>query len=215
MISVRLKRRLVEHHFVLAVIVAASLALGVEFLPSPNPLFRWSMATAYVGLALLGASLIIGPLNLLNRRRNPVSTDLRRDVGIWAGVVSCVHFVVGWQIHMKHRYLYFLSENEATRQLRPRTDFFGFANDTGLAAVLIALLLLVLSNDYYLRKLGSARWKWFQQWNYALFVLVLAHGIAYQIIEKRAAGFVVALTILSVSAIVAQTVGYLKVRARP
>ena len=41
---------------------------------------RWSMATAYVGLALLGATLALGPLSVLRRRPNPVSTDLRRDV---------------------------------------------------------------------------------------------------------------------------------------
>jgi sulfoxide reductase heme-binding subunit YedZ len=40
------------------------------------------MATAYVSLALLAATLVTGPINLLRRRPNPVSTDLRRDLGI-------------------------------------------------------------------------------------------------------------------------------------
>ena len=31
---------------------------------SKDATFRWSMATAYVGLALIGLSLIIGPINL-------------------------------------------------------------------------------------------------------------------------------------------------------
>ena len=52
------------------------------------------MATAYAGLAFLAISLWLGPWNVLRRRPNPVSFDLRRDVGIWAVVLAIVHTVV-------------------------------------------------------------------------------------------------------------------------
>jgi sulfoxide reductase heme-binding subunit YedZ len=144
---------------------------------------------------------------------NPVSTDLRRDLGIWAGVLAVAHFLVGWQVHMKHRYLYWLREVEGSNALRPRTDLFGFANYTGLAAVLIAVLLLALSNDYFLRTLGTARRKRLQGWNYPFYGLVLLHGIAFQLIEKRKGAFVITMSILVIAASVFQVLGYTRRRA--
>ena len=152
-----------------------------------------------IGLALT-YSLVHSP--------NPVSTDLRRDVGIWAGVLAVAHFLIGWQVHMPHRYLYWLQEVKGSTALRPRTDLFGFANYTGLAAVIIAVLLLALSNDYFLRRLQPERWKRLQRWNYALFALVLIHGIAVQVIETRKAPFVIALSLLAMASLVLQLEGF-------
>lgn len=211
--SRRLRRRLLRHHLVLGVACIAVLVAFVALLPSKDPKFRWSMATAYVGLALIGASLATGPLNVVRRRPNPVSTDLRRDIGIWAGIVSVLHFVIGWQVHMKHRYLYWLREVKETGGLALRTDLFGFANYTGLVAVLLAAMLLGLSNDVSLRALGTPRWKSLQRWNYALFALVLAHGVGYQVIEKRHLPFVVAFGALSLVTVVVQLAGYRARRA--
>ena len=209
-----MRRRLARHHLPLAAATTIVLLITYAAVPSPNEFHRWSMATAYAGLALLGATLVIGPLNLIRRRPNPTSTDLRRDVGIWAGVLSIVHFVVGWQVHMPHRYLYFLREVKETGALVPRTDIFGFANYTGLVAVLIAGLLLALSNDYYLRRLGARQWKRLQRWNYALVAFVVAHGIAFQVIEERKLPFVLVFAALVLGTIVVQYVGWRRVRAR-
>lgn len=171
--------------------------------------FRWSMATAYVGLALLGVTLMTGPLNVVRHRPNPVSTDLRRDIGMWAGVIAVAHFLVGWQVHMKHRYLYFFRERTASAgTLVPRTDLFGAANDLGLVAVIVACMLLALSNDRSLRALGTSRWKSLQRWNYAFLALVLVHGAAFQLIEKRAPPFVALFAALSAAIIALQLVGY-------
>lgn len=208
MLSRRMQRRLARHHLPLALLSAAALVAAFALTRSTNPVFRWSMATAYVGLALLGATLLVGPLNVLRVRPNPVSTDVRRDLGIWAGLMAIAHFLVGWQVHMPHRYLYWLREVESTGRLVPRTDLFGFANYTGLLAVLAAVLLLVLSNDHYLRTLGSRRWKALQRWNYALFALVLVHGVAFQVIEKRKLPFVVVLALLSALTLAGQYAGY-------
>lgn len=213
MLSRRMQRRIARHHLPLALFCLVALAAAFALTRSPNPVFRWSMATAYVGLALLGATLLLGPLNVLRRRPNPTSTDLRRDLGIWAGLMAIAHFLVGWQVHMPHRYLYWLREVKDTGRLVPRTDLFGFANYTGLLAVLIAVLLLALSNDHYLRSLGTKRWKALQRWNYALFALVLVHGASFQVIEKRKAAFVIAFALLSACTLAGQYAGYRR-RAR-
>ena len=211
-LSRRMRRRLARHHLLLGLATMAVLLAAQAIVPSRDPKFRWSMATAYVGLALLGTTLALGPLNVLRRRPNPVSTDLRRDIGIWAGMVSVAHFVVGLQVHMKHRYLYWFREIEATNELRVRTDLFGFANHTGLAATLIAALLLALSNDYFLRRLGTPRWKWWQRWNYALLVLVAIHGVAFQMVEKRKVAFVIVLGAMLACTALIQYLGFRVVR---
>jgi sulfoxide reductase heme-binding subunit YedZ len=46
-------------------------------------------------------------------------------------------------------------------------------------------LLLALSNDLSLRRLGTRKWKSLQRWTYAAVALTIAHGVAYQQIEKR------------------------------
>jgi sulfoxide reductase heme-binding subunit YedZ len=203
-----MRRRLIGHHVLLAAVSAAGLVVAYALTASANPVYRASMATAYVGMALLVATLAIGPLNVLRRRANPVSTDVRRDIGIWAGALAVAHFLIGWHVHMKHRYLYWLREVPGTGTLAPRQDLFGFANYTGLAAVLVAVLLLLLSNDVAMRRLGTRRWKSLQRWSYALVALVVAHGIAYQVIEKRKAAFVVVFALLSLITALAQYLGY-------
>src|SRR5262245_12872292 len=45
-----------------------------------------TLGTGYLALGLLGLTLLIGPANLLLRRRNPVSNYLRRDVGMWTAI---------------------------------------------------------------------------------------------------------------------------------
>lgn len=206
--SLRFRRRLTRHHAPLLLLSTAALVAVYLLVETEQRVARASMATAYVGLALLGASLATGALNVVRRRPNPVSTDLRRDIGIWAGIVSLLHVAFGLQVHMKYRYEYWLHALPGSDGLTIRTDLFGFANHTGLIATLIAVLLLALSNDRSLRTLGTPRWKALQRWNYALFALVLLHGVAYQVSEKRELSFVVAFGALLLPVVVLQAAGY-------
>ncbi|HEV8393257.1 MAG TPA: hypothetical protein VGQ37_03240, partial [Vicinamibacterales bacterium] len=50
-----------------------------------------TVATGYLGVIFLALTLLLGPANLLLRRRNPVSSYLRRDVGIWTAIFSLAH----------------------------------------------------------------------------------------------------------------------------
>jgi sulfoxide reductase heme-binding subunit YedZ len=182
-------RRILRHHLPIALLSAVGMAALLRLSPGKGGVQTWSIASAYVGLVLMGATLVTGPFAILRGRRHPTSSDLRRDLGIWAAVFALGHFVFGLQVHMKHRYLYWFREMGASRVPTPRIDPFGLTNDMGLAAVVIAVVLLAISNDLSLRKLGATRWKRIQQWNYWFVALVLAHGVIFQVIEKRTWGF--------------------------
>ena len=202
--STRLAHRLLTHHLPLLVLTAAAVAALYRTRPYPDIISRASFATAYPALALLLATLVLGPWRVLTRRRNPVSEDLRRDLGIWAGLLSLAHSVIGQCVHLRGRpWLYYLYEPRSHHTFPLRHDLFGFANLTGLLAALIVLALLATSNDYSLRTLGTPQWKQLQRWNYAAFALTALHAIGYLSIEKQklpwvttiALGLAIALTL--------------------
>jgi methionine sulfoxide reductase heme-binding subunit len=213
----RLGRRLVRHHLPLAMLSGAMTAVLAVALPAHETVHRLSMATAYVGLVLLGITLSIGPWQVLRGRPSPTSSDLRRDVGIWTALVSLAHVVLGLQVHMGDPWLYFLHPlRERGRQGIPiRFDEFGVANHTGLIATLVLLLLLSLSNDLSLRALGAPTWKWLQRSSYVLFGLVVVHSILYQHLEKRELPLVVAFGLLALAPTAMQAIGFSLRKRRP
>jgi methionine sulfoxide reductase heme-binding subunit len=147
------------------------------------------IATAYPALFLSAVALFLGPWNVLCGRANPVSFDLRRDIGIWAGVMALLHTAVGLNVHLRGRmWLYFVDQHQ-----RLRHDWFGFGNYMGLAAALLFLLLLAISNDLSLRRLGTRRWKSLQRWTYGAVILTILHAMAYQQVEQRRAAYEVLL----------------------
>lgn len=210
----RCQRRF-RHHCVLALVSIVAITVIFLALPSDKFPFRLSMATAYTGLILLGTTLLCGPLNIFMSRPNPISTDWRRDIGIWSGIVGLLHVVFGLQVHLKGKvWLYFLYPANESHWLPIRLDTFGFANYTGLLATLILLLLLALSNDLSLRLLGAKSWKALQRWNYELFVLVALHAIAYQLIEKRQMPYPLLFTAILVVVVALQSAGFWQKKQR-
>tara|TARA_R110000850_G_scaffold96394_1_gene201566 strand:+ start:3617 stop:4087 length:471 start_codon:yes stop_codon:yes gene_type:complete len=112
--------------------------------------------------------------------KNPISTNIRRDIGIFGGLLGLIHSVVGLFMHFTGRpWLYFVEEVEKGFAIRKGN--FGLANYTGLLGAFILILLLVISNDYFLRKLKAAKWKNLQRFTYLMFVLVIAHSIFYRL----------------------------------
>lgn len=189
--------------------------------PYKDVLSRASFATAYPAIVLLAATLLIGPWNWLRKKPNPVSSDLRRDVGIWAGILSVVHTAVGQCVHLRGRpwlyYIYGPTEHHHTFPVRH--DAFGFANHTGAISALLVIALLATSNDYFLRKLGTRGWKKLQRWNYAVFALAGAHALLYQEgVEKQQAGFVATVIVCIALTLAVQLVVFVRrrsVSARP
>ena len=166
------------------------------------------MGTAYAGLAFIGGSLWLGPWNVLRRRTNPVSFDLRRDMGIWAGGLALVHTGVGLTVHLRGRmWMYFV---KGLHPLRIQNNEFGMANYAGLAAAMVFLMLLVISNDLSLRSLGTKSWKSLQRWSYGAAGLTILHGILFQLVEKRHLMWVVAFSTMVVAVLGIQGMGFLR-----
>lgn len=205
----RMQRRLWGHHLPLALASLLLVAMFYQFVSSPDSHFRLSMATAYIALILLGGTLLTGPINVLKSRPNPISTDLRRDLGIWAAIIGILHTGVGLTVHMGGKFwLYFVYSAQEPHRLPVRIDPFGFANYTGLLATLLLAFLLAISNDLSMRMLGGKRWKDLQRWNYGLYILVVLHAIAYQIVEKRQLPYPILFAALAGVVIVMQWVGF-------
>lgn len=164
---------------------------------------RFTVATGYVATGFLALTLLIGPVQLLFRRRNPVSSYLRRDAGTWTAIFSVIHVIYGLQVHGRLRNFlnYFVSDGS------PLTNSFGLANWTGLAATVIVVGLLALSSDLALRKLKARSWKRLQRLNYALFGLVIAHAFFYGALLRTNSPYTLLLLLSVITVFVGQAVG--------
>ncbi len=195
----------IKRHTILAALATAGTALIYLATAPPDFRHRLSMATAYASLFFLCATLFLGPWNTLRRRPNPVSFDLRRDIGIWAGLLAILHTGVGLTVHLRGRmWMYFLKQRHP---LKIQTGQFGSANYLGLLSALLFLMLLAISNDLSLRALGLPRWKSLQRWTYVAVGLAIAHGVLFQLIEKRHRPWVLVFAALSLLIIVIQLAG--------
>lgn len=220
MISQRLWRRLVRHHLPLAMLSLGSGAVLYLTRPYSDVVTRLSFASAWPGLVLVTGTLLIGPFKFLrgkqvSGRNGAVSQDLRRDVGIWAGMVGLFHAGIGQCVHLRWRpWLYYIYEHWTTAHAQPfRHDVFGLANYTGLASALVLAMLLATSNDASLRALGTPGWKSLQRWNYACFGLLIVHTLGYQLGIEKPIGALVSLAVMAaVITLLLQGIGYLKRR---
>jgi methionine sulfoxide reductase heme-binding subunit len=204
-------RRRICTHVVLAALTAGGVWLTADLRPDASLAHVLTIGLGYAGLVFGAATLLIGPLSLWRRRRNPVNVDLRRDVGIWAGITGLLHVVYGLQIHLGGRILRYFFEAGG---YRPLLDLFGASNWVGGAATILLALLLLLSNDVSLRWLRGPRWKTLQRLNYVLFPAVLAHTAGYQLVVRRDAVLVILTVALTALVAVAQMAGLAAHRAR-
>ena len=210
----RLSLRLLKHHLPLCAFTLVCIFSLYVTRPYNDVLSKISFATAYPALALLTVTLLIGPLNLLRKRRQPLSSDLRRDFGIWAGLLGIIHAAVGQCVHLRGRpWLYYIYGPTEHHYFPIRHDLFGLANYTGAASTILLLALFVTSNDYSLRALGSPQWKQLQRWNYAVFLLAAIHSVAYLAIEKQKPAFWVVVAASMAIATFLQGAGFLKRRS--
>jgi sulfoxide reductase heme-binding subunit YedZ len=107
--------------------------------PYKDLVTRLSFATAYPAFVLLSITLFIGPINVLRRHRNPISSDLRRDIG-WAGVIGTLHAIIGQCVHLRGRPWLYQVYGPTEKHVGFRLDLFGFANDTGVRSVVFGVV---------------------------------------------------------------------------
>ena len=207
-------RRAMRNVGILGVALVIHLVVVTAVSNSPGTMYRLSMATGYVSVALIGWAMLIGPWRVLRGRPAPASTDLRRDVGIWGALFGLAHVVTGLQVHFGGQFSKYFLNPDGGHPIPLRTDAFGFANWTGLAATLVLLLLLAISNDASLRALGTKRWKSWQRWTYGAAALTVAHGVAYQIVADQEPRWMVLLGLTTIAVLVFQLDGRRRMRAR-
>jgi sulfoxide reductase heme-binding subunit YedZ len=165
---------------------------------------RLTTSSGYVALGLLGLTLLVGPANLLLRRRNPVSTYLRRDLGTWTAIFSVIHVIAGFEVGDGGTFGFldfFVADG------RPLTSSFGLGNWTGLAALVIVVGLLAISTNRSVRELKAERWKNLQRLNYTLFALVVLHSIFYGALSRMTSPFTIILIYTVTAVLVGQAVG--------
>jgi sulfoxide reductase heme-binding subunit YedZ len=208
--SPRLARRLWRHHLPLGAISAAAIWLLYITRTYSDVVMRLSFSTAWPALVLLTLSLLIGPWRTLAGRTPPISLDLRRDIGIWAGILGLLHTGIGQCVHLRGRpWLYYIYEKWREHLMPLRHDLFGLSNFTGLFAALILLAALATSNDASLRALGHRQWKGLQRWNYAGFVLAAIHTFGYLVgIESLKPAFIITAILCVIMAALLQWAGY-------
>jgi sulfoxide reductase heme-binding subunit YedZ len=201
--------RLLLHHFPIAFTSCVGLVVFALIAPSHGgiSLSQIVISTGYVATVFLAVTLLIGPANLILRRRNPVSTYLRRDIGVWTGLWSLVHVVLAFQQGAAHgggifRFIEFFVVDG-----KPLTNGFGWGNWTGLGATVIVVALLVTSTDRAMRELSGRRWKMIQRFNYAIFVLVLLHAIFYGALQRMPSPLTLLLIGSCVAVVAGQAVG--------
>ena len=206
----RLLPRIGRHHVPLLLISFVCVAVLYQTRPYKDVLSRASFATAYPALALLALTLMIGPWNLFLCRANPVSSDLRRDIGIWAGILGILHAGVGQFVHLRGRPWLYYVYGPTEHHHGMRHDLFGLANYTGAFGVLLLALLFATSNDWSLRRFGTAKWKQLQRWNYAVFTLVAVHSFAFQGVETQKIQWVITVVVCVTAAVMMQVAGVMR-----
>ena len=214
MISGYWSRRIVRNIPILAVAAVVYFVVLEATADSTQVMYRLSMATGYASVALIAWAMLIGPWRVRRGRSAPVSTDLRRDTGVWGALFGLAHVITGLQVHMAGDFLKYFLHRDGSHAIPVRTDLFGFANWTGLAATVVLLMLLAISNDRSLRALGATRWKRWQRWTYAAAALIVAHTLAYQLPEKNHTAYVVAFALVVAAVLVLQLDGRRRVLAR-
>ena len=184
-----------------------------QLLPDKPLMQALSIGTAYTSLLYFAVTLSIGPANLIRSRRNPLSSLLRRDLGIWSGILALAHTITGLQVHFKGRLIqYFIYPPDESHVLPFRTDPFGLTNYIGLISALIMIALLCLSNNRSIRIMGASSWKKWQRLTYFLVLAIPIHGLVYQLLEKRIGIYTVLLLATTLVVIAKQTSGFIQHR---
>jgi methionine sulfoxide reductase heme-binding subunit len=201
--------RRVRHHLVLAGICVVLVFFIAQSFTAPLQT-RLSAATAYTSLLCLAATLLLGPVNVMLRRPNPLSTDVRRDLGLWAAALATIHtlLVVATPLRPDIWRIFAVSPGRLT------IDSMSTANDVGLAATLLILLLAAISNDGAMRLFGGMRWKSLQRLSYLLFFLAVAHTLLYDRLVQPGPFYELLLLAAVMAVLTLQINGWLERNAR-
>ncbi len=187
-------------HLLMGIITVAGCYITALLAPNFRFFEVLEVGLAYVSLLFIILTLLIGPLKLAQYRRVPLNLDSRRDIGMWAAATSVVHVaLILWGRNFGGNLAYFFGQ----------FTWFGLVNYLGLFASIIMLGLLLISNDWCLRRLRGPRWKALQRLNYILFVLVVIHTLGFENIWVRGWGIASVVIALTALTLIAQMIGFI------
>ncbi|UCG73059.1 MAG: ferric reductase-like transmembrane domain-containing protein [Chromatiales bacterium] len=207
-----MNHRFRNHGALLAVTV---ICLGVSAASGPGATAadRLSIVSAYLCLFLLGVALAIGPANAIRKGKALVNVYARRDTGIWAALNGLLHFFLANVLAMNYEYLGIYVENAPVPPSVPvREALYLWGTILGYVIAVLFIMLMGLSNDWMVRKVGLKWWKRLQRASYAAFIFTCAHAFMFQVLETRAAVWVVVVALVTVLIIAGQGLGIAAIR---
>jgi len=166
-------------HLVLLKLVLLSLTAAALVGQMQGLLERMSLWSGWLCVLLFAATLMVGPWTLHGNVKPATNILLRRDLGIWAAVTGLIHFALGTAFSMNPEYI----SRFVVDELGQSRFFWG--SIWGTVAGLLVLILLVISNNRLLAKLGAVWWKRLQRLAYPAFLITVIHGVYFQLLEQR------------------------------
>src|SRR3989338_8656115 len=126
-------------------------------------LYIMNKVLAGTSLILLCIVLLIGPLCGFSNRFTPWLT-FRKELGVILFFLALFHSVVSlFFLPDKFPLLYFLNEGLVS---------FVF----GLSSIILLAFIAIISNDFFMNKLGAQRWWFIQRWGARIsFILIFLH----------------------------------------
>jgi sulfoxide reductase heme-binding subunit YedZ len=185
--------------------VTPELWIDVDEPKADSWLWRLSVAAADTALVLLVATLLWGPVHVWRGGRPAVHHPWRRALGIWAGSVALAHVSLAVFVHARWQKVW--SNWLEISPPRLVGGDRGLANWLGLFQVVLIVMLLWLSRDDALRRLGARTWKWLQRSVYVLGIMVAVHALLYHRIEERITAHRVPVLVLISLALIGQVSG--------
>ncbi len=170
--------------------------------PAGGAVDRASLATAWFSTALFIAALSVGPLLLLGGRLPPSNILMRRDLGIWVALAGLLHFSLGNIEAMNSSYV-----AEVAGGVDWRLQMFNWGAVLGTLLAAIFIVLLLISNNRALARLGPIRWKRWQRLSYLGFALTISHGLLFQLLEHRSTALIALLVLAGLGLASLQLVG--------
>lgn len=184
----------------LILLAANMLGLGLSawLLPYAALWERLSVGSAWLCMVVLCSALLIGPLRRSAGQQAPANIYLRRDLAIWSALQGFFHVYAGSLVSMNQDYIQgFVNTDLAPWSAVVRDELFYWGAMLGFIVSLIYLMLLTVSSDRAMRKVGVDRWKKIQKSAHLVLWLTVIHAIAFQLLESRYVPLALILAVMS------------------
>lgn len=201
-----------NYHLMMAALSGAALGLAAASGPWLGAADRLSIVSAYLCLILMAGALAYGPVHALRNGRPVGNSPIRRSMGIWSALNGLLHFLLANALAMNYEYLGLYVDNAAEPPSSEiRSALYSWGTISGYVIAVAFILLLALSNDRALRRLGMTWWKRLQRTTYIAFLLTCGHAFAFQVLETRKVEWVYLVLLVLLVVIVGQGLGIFSV----